>query len=102
MGTSLSLKSNKMNPKEILKSEGFKYIYEWHDEPNTTYPPHAHKGKVALFIQKGDVTFHFSNMTTKTVSDGNRFDVPIGLEHSAVVGLHGCDYIVGEMIEGDS
>ncbi len=77
-------------------------MYEWHDEPNTEYTKHSHKGKVTLFILSGDVTFHFSDSTSKTISSGQRFDVPVGLEHEAVVGLNGCDYIVGEMIEGDS
>jgi hypothetical protein len=66
------------------------------------YPVHAHKGKVTLFIQNGDVTFHFSDKTNKTVSSDQRFDVPVGIEHTAIVGPKGCDYIVGEMIEGDS
>lgn len=91
-----------MKPQEILKSEGFVHVYEWHDEPGTKYPVHAHKGKVTIFIEKGDVTFHFSDNTTHIVKIGERFDVPIGLEHSAVVGPNGCDYVVGEMIEGDS
>jgi quercetin dioxygenase-like cupin family protein len=91
-----------MKPQEILKSEGFVHVYEWHDEPGTKYPVHSHKGKVALFIEKGDVTFNFSDNTTHVVKSGERFDVPIGLEHSATVGSNGCDYIVGEMIEGDS
>lgn len=91
-----------MSPQEILKSEGFVHIYEWHDEPGVKYEPHHHNGKVALFITKGDVTFHFSDNTTKTVKARERFDVPIGLEHGAEVGVEGCDYIVGEMIEGDS
>ncbi len=77
-------------------------MYEWHDEPGVKYPARAHKGKVSLFIQNGDVTFNFSDKTNCTISSGQRFDVPIGLEHTAMVGSNGCDYIVGEMIEGDS
>jgi quercetin dioxygenase-like cupin family protein len=91
-----------MKPQEILKSEGFVHVYEWHDEPGVEYPLHSHKGRVTLFIQNGDLTFHFSDNTDCIVSSGQRFDVPVGLEHSATVGLNGCDYIVGEMIEGDS
>ncbi len=91
-----------MKPQEILKSEGFIYIYKWHDSPNTKYPAHAHKGKVTLFVEKGDVTFNFSDDTTQIVKSGERFDVPVGLEHSAIVGKNGCEYVVGEIVEGDS
>jgi len=91
-----------MKPKDILESEGFVHVYEWRDEPNVEYSAHAHKGKVTLFVDSGDVTFHFSDGTKRTVSSGERFDVPVGLGHSAKVGSGGCNYIVGEMIEGDS
>lgn len=91
-----------MKAPEILKSEGFVNIYQWHDQPNTKYSAHTHKGEVTIFVEKGDVTFHFSDNTMHIVNFGQRFDVPIGLEHSAIVGSNGCDYVVGEMIEGDS
>lgn len=91
-----------MKPQEILKSEGFRYIYEWHDEPHVEYPAHTHKGKVSLFIGNGDITFQFSDGLVHTVRKGQRFDVPVGVSHTAMVGEIGCDYVVGEMIEGDS
>jgi len=91
-----------MNAQEILTQEGFPYIYKWHDEAGTQYPAHAHQGKVTIFVQKGNVTFSFSDGRNHTVSTGERFDVPVGVEHSAIVGFEGCDYIVGEMIDGDS
>lgn len=91
-----------MNAHELFQSEGFVHIYEWHDEPGTTYPKHAHKDKVVLYITAGEVTLHFSNGTDHTVKAGERFDVPVGVEHTATVGTQGCDYVVGEMIEGDA
>lgn len=91
-----------MKSKEILKKEGFLHIYDWCDEPNTEYPKHSHKDRVTIFITNGDVTFYFSDLSSHTVSVGQRFDVPVGVEHSAKVGINGCEYIVGEMIEGDS
>lgn len=91
-----------MKPQEILKSEGFVHIYTWHDGRDVKYPAHAHKDKVTIFIENGDVTFHFSDATTQTIHAGERFDVPVGSEHTAVVGPSGCDYVVGEMIKGDS
>ncbi len=91
-----------MNPREILEAEGFKHIYEWHDEPGTVYQSHSHKGKVSLFIVNGGLTYKFADKPDLVVSKGERFDVPPGQEHSAFVGPDGCDYVVGEMIEGDS
>ncbi|MDO8604689.1 MAG: hypothetical protein Q7K40_04850 [bacterium] len=91
-----------MNSKEILKSEGFANVYEWHDEPNVEYSKHEHKGKVTIFVIKGDVTFIFKNGEEKIICSGERLDVPIGIEHSAIIGPKGCDYVVGEMIKGDS
>lgn len=91
-----------MAPKEILQSEGFVHVYDWHDEPGVEYESHVHKGRVSIFVESGSVTFKFSDGTIKTISSNERFDVPVGLEHSAVVGSEGCDYVVGEMIEGDS
>ncbi|MDP1624872.1 MAG: hypothetical protein Q8L64_03800 [bacterium] len=85
---------------EQLKKEGFASVYEWTDVPNTKYSEHAHKGKVSFFVIRGSVTF--SGNITKTVSTGERFDVPVGANHFAVVGPEGCDWVVGEEVEGDS
>ena len=92
-----------MNEKELqaqLEKEGFKHIFLWHDDPGKVYEKHAHKGAVSFYIMKGSVTF--TSGINKEVGAGERFDVPIGVEHSAIVGHEGCDWVVGEMIEGDS
>lgn len=94
-----SLQSEKSLLK-TLKDEGFDHVFVWHDEPGTEYSPHAHRGKVSFYLTRGSVTF--SGGIKKTVHAGERFDVPIGVEHSAVVGVEGCDWVVGEEIEGDS
>jgi mannose-6-phosphate isomerase-like protein (cupin superfamily) len=95
-----------MNPETIIKQlhqEGFPHVYTWQDTAGVTYPQHAHKGSVCLFITSGSVIFTFPETNEqKTVSVGERFDVPVGVPHTAVVGSEGCGYIVGEMIEGDS
>ena len=87
--------------KKKLVSEGFKHIYEWQDKPGTKYPPHAHKGKVAMYILEGGLMLTIDGKTIE-LKKGDRFDVPVGVEHSAGVGPNGCSYLVGEMIEGDS
>jgi quercetin dioxygenase-like cupin family protein len=81
----------------------FLYVYEWTDAPETVYPEHAHKGKVSIYVLNGEVTFFFPQTNeTKIISAGQRFDVPVRVSHSAKVGKEGCNYIVGEMIKGDS
>ncbi len=86
--------------KQKLTAEGFAHIYEWTDSPGTVYPEHAHKGRVSFYVVEGSVTF--SRGIDKTVSAGERFDVPVGILHSAIVGQKGCVFVVGEEIEGDS
>jgi quercetin dioxygenase-like cupin family protein len=84
-----------------FEAEGFVSVYEWQDAPGTVYKEHSHRGQVSLFVTDGSVTFDFEGMK-KEVKANERFDVPVGALHSAVVGDAGAIYIVGEMIEGDS
>jgi quercetin dioxygenase-like cupin family protein len=86
---------------QTLEKEGFRHIFEWHDEPNTVYEPHAHKGKVTLFLTDGSLTFDFLGKKKELVAPA-RFDVPVGETHAAIVGPKGAYYVVGEEIEGDS
>ena len=89
-----------MKPEEQLKLEGFSHIFNWHDEAGAGYESHAHKDKVSFFVTAGSVKFYGG--IDKEVRAGERFDVPAGTGHSALVGPDGCDWVVGEMIEGDS
>ena len=84
-----------------LESEGFASVYEWEDPAGTVYPEHSHKGKVSLYVTDGSVTFDFEG-EKKEVKQNERFDVPVGAKHSAVVGPKGWIVIVGEEIDGDS
>jgi quercetin dioxygenase-like cupin family protein len=86
--------------KQKLSDEGYPFVYEWRDEPDTVYKSHKHSDKVAMFITQGSVTFDFLG-TPKVVSAGERFDVPVDAEHTAVVGRDGCEYVVGQMNEDD-
>jgi quercetin dioxygenase-like cupin family protein len=56
---------------------------------------------VVQFVTDGSVTFDFSGKK-REVKFGERFDVPVGAPHSAVVGPQGWIVVVGEEIEGDS
>jgi mannose-6-phosphate isomerase-like protein (cupin superfamily) len=84
-----------------LKDEGFPFVYRWHDDAGTTYPSHQHQDKVTLYIASGGVEIVFPDRTI-TLKPGDRLDVPPQTPHTATVGPNGCDYIVGEMVEGDS
>lgn len=93
-----------MNKEELiveLKSEGFPYVYEWKDEPDTEYKTHSHKGKVSFYVLDGSITLNIDGIHT-TFRKGDRFDAPIGIPHSAKVGTDGCEYVVGEEFEDDS
>jgi quercetin dioxygenase-like cupin family protein len=84
-----------------FESEGFASVYEWQDAPGTVYEEHVPQGKVSLFVTDGSITFDFSG-EKREIKAGERFDVPPGKPHSAVVGPQGWIVIIGEEIAGDS
>ncbi len=86
---------------QTLEKEGFLHVYEWQDKPGTVYPEHSHQDRVTLFITEGSIDFTILGVTHQ-LRTGDRFDVSPGVPHSAVVGPQGCQYVVGEMIDGDS
>lgn len=90
-----------MDFKEQLEKEGFIRVYEWTDPPGTIYPFHAHKGKVSFYVTKGEIAMDFPDKQV-TIKEGERMDVPVGVQHTAKVGSEGCAFVVGEEIEGDS
>ena len=83
-----------------LEVEGFPIVYDWQDAPNTVYPPHVHQGKVSFYVTDGSI--RFSGGINQTVSTGGRIDVPPNIEHSAVVGVDGCRYVIGQEVAGDA
>lgn len=84
-----------------FENEGFASVYEWQDPAGTIYDEHVHTGRVSIFVTDGSITFDF-NGKIHEVKANERFDVPVGTPHSAVVGPQGWICIVGEEIEGDS
>ncbi len=86
---------------QTLEQEGFQNVYEWQDSAGTVYEEHSHAGKVSLLVTDGSATFEIAG-EKKEIKAGQRFDVPVGVPHSAVVGPAGWIVIVGEEIEGDS
>jgi quercetin dioxygenase-like cupin family protein len=86
---------------QTLEKEGFASVYEWTDPARTEYPEHAHEGKVALCVTDGSITLDFEG-TIKVLKAGDRFDVPIGKLHTAIVGDRGWTVVVGEELEEGS
>ena len=84
-----------------FEDENFVSVYEWQDAAGTVYQEHSHQGKVSLFVTDGSITFDFSG-EKKEVKANERFDVPVGALHSAIVGPQGWIVIIGEVIVGDS
>ncbi len=78
-----------------LESEGFASVYEHQDKPGTVYEPHSHTGKVSLYVTDGSITFDIDGEKKEVVAN-ERFNVPVGVEHSDVVGPEGWIVIVGE------
>ena len=56
-----------------LSDEGFPYIYEWHDEPGTEYPAHAHKGAVCMYILEGGLSFWFGDKEIISLGEAASF-----------------------------
>lgn len=86
---------------QTFEKEGFTNVYEHQDPAGTIYPEHSHQGKVSLFVTDGSITFDF-NGEKKEIIAPRRFDVPVGVSNSAVVGPQGWIVIIGEEIAGDS
>ena len=85
----------------IFEKEGFPFVYEWTDAPNTIYEEHKHQDKVSLFVTDGSIEMNVAGEII-LLTLGKRYDVPPHTKHSAVVGPDGCNFVVGEMIDGDS
>jgi mannose-6-phosphate isomerase-like protein (cupin superfamily) len=88
-----------MNPNELeqlLRAEGFRRTYVWHDPANTFYPDHTHDVDTAHIILDGEMTLTCRGRT-QTYSAGERPpDVPARAVHSARMGPKGCRYLIGE------
>ncbi len=87
-----------MNEREFEKellADGFSGIFVHWDGPGARYPDHTHGGITAHVVLKGEITIT-SEGETVTYGPGERFDVPAGAVHSAVIGPSGCRYMIGE------
>lgn len=78
-----------------LHEEGFSVTYVWRDKPEAFYPDHTHCKLTAHIVIEGQMTLTMDGKA-QTYYAGDRCDVPAGAVHSALMGPHGCQYLVGE------
>lgn len=78
-----------------FEAEGFSNVYEWQESADKVFEEHAHQGKVSLFVTDGSITYTINGVVTE-VAQNQRFDIPAGVPHSAVIGDSGLIAIVGE------
>jgi hypothetical protein len=104
-GYLVSMYTNRMELSEryiqTLEKEGFADVFEWQDSAGKAYVEHVHAGKVTYLITDGAITFTLQGVD-KVVQAGDRFNVPVGIPHSMLVGPQGWIGIVGEEISGDA
>ncbi|HYZ91598.1 MAG TPA: cupin domain-containing protein [Actinomycetota bacterium] len=78
-----------------LEDEGLT-VTEWHDEPGTHYPEHAHSRNEVLFVLDGSITI-VAGERTRTLGPGDRTGLPAGEKHTATVGPDGVHYLLGKL-----
>ncbi|MGH7891127.1 MAG: cupin domain-containing protein [Thermodesulfobacteriota bacterium] len=86
---------NENSYEQKLREEGFSGVFIHRDRPNGHYPDHTHHGTTAHVVIEGLITVT-SGGNTVTYGPGERFDVPAGAVHSAIIGPEGCLYVIGE------
>ncbi len=80
---------------KVLQQEGFSRTYVWRDAPNAHHPDHTHPVETAHIILDGEISLVIDGQA-RLYKVGDRCDVPAGTVHSAQVGPHGCEYLIGE------
>lgn len=86
---------------ESRLKQKYPFVYQWTDKPHTVYKKHSHKGSVSFYVLSGGLSMTFPDKTIE-LSVGDYIDVPIKIEHTAVIGANGCTYLVGQELEDDT
>ncbi len=85
---------------QTLEKEGFLHVFEEQEASGAIYPEHSHKEKVVIFITEGSMEITVLG-SVKLLTAGDRFNIPPNTPYSMVVGPNGCQFVVGEMNDGD-
>lgn len=79
---------------ESLLEDGFD-PFAWVDEPEKRYDSHAHDHDECIWILRGSMEFTVGGQTF-SLAQGDRLMLPRGSLHEAVIGLDGCEYLIGQ------
>ncbi len=72
-----------------MESQGL-HPYSWSNAPGDVYPVHSHSYHKVIYVAQGSITFGLPASDEEIALDiGDRLDLPAGVDHNAVVGLHG-------------
>lgn len=64
--------------------------YRWSNAPGEVYAAHAHAYNKVLYVVEGEITFALPEAGQQIVLQaGDRFELPAGVLHEAVVGAGG-------------
>jgi quercetin dioxygenase-like cupin family protein len=77
-----------------LVAEGYD-VLSWSDPAGTTYEPHTHQHDESLWLVSGEMTFGIAGQSY-ALRAGDRLLLPRGTVHSAVAGVAGASYLVGQ------
>ncbi len=89
VGWSKSQAPNRITIGAHLDSEGLDY-YQWSSGPGDVYSAHYHSYDKIIYVVEGTITFGIPEENrTIELSVGDRFELPAGVVHSAIVGSRG-------------
>lgn len=72
-----------------FESEGLTF-YRWSNSPGDAYGAHTHPFHKIIYVINGSITFGLPGLGEQvTLQAGDRFDLPPGIVHDAVVGPDG-------------
>lgn len=79
---------------ELFATDGYRQHWTHTDPPGYFYPEHSHPIDSAHVVLKGSMVVHVGG-TGHTLHEGDRFDVPKDVVHTAKIGPHGCTFLIG-------
>jgi uncharacterized protein YjlB len=74
---------------QLMTAEGLN-PYSWSNGPLDVYSAHSHSYNKVIYVVQGSITFGLPGLGKQlTLKAGDRFDLPAGTIHDAVVGSQG-------------
>jgi uncharacterized protein YjlB len=79
---------------ESLLEQGYD-PFAWVDEPGKQYETHSHTHEECIWILRGSIRFVVGAQKFD-LGPGDRLMLPRAMQHEAVVGPDGCEYLIGQ------